>query len=149
MQYCINPLWDETWDYNATHESTHCDYFIVSRNTIYKAANSTPLTLFICVCILYASCTHLFLMLILQNIVLCPKSTGFFVFLFCKYPNVRYIKNISNMVFFYLLIWAWMFLLSQEWVSHSYCSSSRAAKVVQAKRSKILNESKVLAESQK
>ncbi len=43
--------------------------------------DSAPLMLFIYVCVLYgsASGTHLFLILILQNIVLCHKAT-----VFCK-----------------------------------------------------------------
>lgn len=62
----------------------HCDCFIVCRKTMRKEDNpddNAPLMLFIYVCVLYgyASGTHLFLMLILQNIVLCHKAT-----VFCK-----------------------------------------------------------------
>ncbi len=76
---------DSGWhNYNtAGHTEVHTlwSFCCLQRDNVDDLDDDAPLMLFIYVCVLYgyASGTHLFLMLILQNIVLCHKVT-----VFCK-----------------------------------------------------------------
>lgn len=78
-------LSDLTWgNTDSLQRRIHCEPLLLFAETMCKEddlGDTAPLVLFIYVCVLYASSTHLFLILILQkkNIVLCHKAT-----VFCK-----------------------------------------------------------------